>query len=135
SLNKIFDMQLSSHENREKAEAYLDKYNTIKQFAHDIKSPLSVFGTVINNNQFSHNEEVGKILNSAVKRINDLSDDILEKVRKSNSQNIKIDQVVEFIKDIVAEKKFLLESTSKNIVFEITYDSSDDSVSINASIF
>lgn len=136
SINSfIFEMNNSQEQilHLKKSEVF---GNIARQVAHDIRSPLSALRMLVPLFEDSNSDRID-LVKSAIDRISDISDDLLEKGKKNAIQAIgfqsversdltKIDEVV---KNILSEKKLL--KSNQEIDFE--YDFRDGQYSVPGS--
>ncbi len=90
-----------------------------QQVAHDIRSPLAALNIVSSQIQDSSNgsSEMKNILNISIKRINDISNDLLKHAKAENAkQELKQMAIDKLVEDIVLEKNIILTSKSMNLI-------------------
>jgi signal transduction histidine kinase len=91
----------------------------LKQIAHDIRSPVSVLKTVVDNKDLDR-EDAHFLISEALLRIQDIANDVLERERKmQHLTNIK-----DLVDNVVASKKVEFKKKSPHFVvfFNLTND-------------
>lgn len=108
-----------------------------KQVAHDIRSPLSVLNLIIPTFDDSKNLERNQLLNAALKRVNDIAEELLKKHSSGavNSMRPLNDKDIKYIIDnLIVEKQ--IQTKEKDILFQVNHGIDHESYSkINESDF
>lgn len=89
-----------------------------KQVAHDIRSPLSVLNLLVPTLSSTENEKT-ELLNAAMKRVNDIAEELLQKSNQhviSADKQINSNDVLAIIQQVIKEKQLHI---TPNIIFSL----------------
>src|SRR3990167_7035745 len=105
-------------------------YQLAQQVAHDIQSPIAALRILLFNKEFVSDKK-DELIKGALNRICDISDDMLEKNKKTDGDNaIPFPALSNMIQSLIEEKK--IQHTEKSI--EIEFDcceSGDNAIAIS----
>lgn len=106
----VFATKKSESERRKKE---LELYELSRRMFHDIRSPLSALNTIAENFENTDHSRELVILQSSIKRINEITNSLLDQTKKTNSiQEPQYQPIVQTIEEIINEKKQEFSSTA-----------------------
>lgn len=112
---------ISFYKQQEKESAKLKAYAEIsRQVSHDIKSPMLALSHILKHVQFDNLEEEN-LLKSAIQRIQNISGDLVQKIKDEDHVHIYTSLV---LKDIIEEKKF--EYIERKVKFNTQFGDKND---------